>query len=55
MEVQIQYRELVDGLVEGIKDFYGDDLCSIVLFGSVARGAALNDSDLVEPVAGKEP
>ena len=33
-------------LVEGIKNILGDNLVSIVLYGSVARGTATEESDI---------
>jgi predicted nucleotidyltransferase len=40
------YRSLVNGLVELIKTEYGDELVSVAIFGSIARGTARKDSDL---------
>jgi predicted nucleotidyltransferase len=40
------YRSLVNRLVELIKTEYGDDLVSVAVFGSIARGTARKDSDL---------
>jgi predicted nucleotidyltransferase len=40
------YRSLVNGLVELIKTEYGDELVSVAVFGSIARGTARKDSDL---------
>ena len=46
MGIQTLYRHLIDGLLRESKLFYGANLWSIVLFGSVARGTAVSDSDL---------
>jgi predicted nucleotidyltransferase len=40
------HRSLVNSLVELIKTEYGDDLVSVAVFGSIARGTARKDSDL---------
>ena len=40
------YRSLVNGLVELIKTEYGDELVSVAVFGSIARGTARKYSDL---------
>jgi predicted nucleotidyltransferase len=39
------YRSLVNSLVELIKTEYGDDLVSVAVFGSIARGTARKDSE----------
>lgn len=33
-------------LVEGLKDIFNDNLVSIILFGSVAKGTATDESDI---------
>jgi predicted nucleotidyltransferase len=40
------YREAVERFVEGARDLLGEDLLSIVLYGSVARGTPREDSDV---------
>ncbi len=40
------YNEILERLIESLKDKYGDRLVSVVLFGSVARGEARKDSDI---------
>ncbi|AKG91275.1 putative nucleotidyltransferase [Geoglobus ahangari] len=40
------HEELIERLVDTLKEKYGDRLISVVLFGSVARGEARNDSDI---------
>lgn len=44
--IREKYYSFVSILKEEIKDFYKEDLISIVLFGSVARGTFRNDSDI---------
>jgi predicted nucleotidyltransferase len=40
------YRSLVNRLLGLIRTEYGDDLVSVAVFGSIARGIARKDSDL---------
>lgn len=46
----MRYKESVDKLIKRVlsltKNAYGDDLVSVVLFGSVARGMSRPDSDI---------
>jgi predicted nucleotidyltransferase len=50
------YQSLVSSLVELIKTECGDDLVSVAVFGSIARGSAKKDSDLdVLIIASKLP
>lgn len=41
-----RFKDLQDRLLSEIRDFYGDRLISIVLFGSVARETQSFDSDI---------
>ncbi len=40
------YRLVLSRLVDALLKFFGDDLVSVVLYGSVARGEAKRDSDI---------
>jgi len=40
------YRELLDDLLSKFKNVCGDNLVSLVLYGSLARGDFRNDSDI---------
>lgn len=40
------YTEMLDRLVEGLREIYGDLIISIVLYGSVARGTNTDESDI---------
>jgi len=40
------YRELLDGLLTGLKKALGENLISFVVYGSVARGDYRKDSDI---------
>ncbi len=40
------YKELLADLLEGLKKAFGDDLVSLVVYGSVARGDYRKDSDI---------
>lgn len=40
-----EYRVVADKLVETLRNFFGERLVSVVVFGSVARGEAKADSD----------
>jgi len=48
MDIQIQkrYRKVVDEFVRRALEKYKDKIDSIILFGSVARGEAREDSDI---------
>ncbi len=41
-----EYRELIHDFTEILKSCFKEDLVSVVLFGSVARGTAKKDSDI---------
>jgi len=41
-----EYRELIHDFTEILKSYFKEDLVSVVLFGSVARGTAKKDSDI---------
>ena len=45
-QVSEPYRSLLLKLVDALLRYFGDDLVSVVLFGSVARGEARLDSDI---------
>ena len=40
------YRVVVSRLLDALLSLYGDNLVSLVVYGSVARGCARRDSDL---------
>jgi len=40
------YRRLLEKLIETLRGRFGDDLISVVVYGSVARGEAKRDSDV---------
>jgi predicted nucleotidyltransferase len=40
------HKRTAEGFVEILKNMLGDDLVSVVLFGSVAKGEAKSDSDI---------
>lgn len=40
------YKNLIDEILMGLKMTFGDDILSVALFGSVARGTAKKDSDI---------
>lgn len=40
------YTEMLDQLVKGLRDIYGDLIISIILYGSVARGTHTDESDI---------
>ena len=42
-----RYREAVEEFVRRVLERYKDKIDSIILFGSVARGEAKEDSDIV--------
>lgn len=44
--IQSPYRELLDDLLAGLKKALGENLVSLVLYGSVARGDYRKDSDI---------
>lgn len=44
--MQKEYREIIQDFIEILKSCFKEDLVSVVLFGSVARGTARNDSDI---------
>ncbi len=44
--MQEEYRELIHDFTEILKSYFKEDLVSVVLFGSVARGTAKKDSDI---------
>lgn len=46
MKIQGKYREAVHEFVNRALQKYGADIDSIILFGSVARGEAREDSDI---------
>lgn len=39
-------KELVGKIVDGVRGAYGDNLISIILYGSVARNTATQESDI---------
>ena len=41
-----QFRPILQGFVKHVKDMFGDDLVSIVVFGSVGRGDCTENSDI---------
>jgi hypothetical protein len=45
-EAGVNRTELLDRLVSLCKDYYGERLVSLAVFGSVGRGAARADSDI---------
>ena len=45
MEIKEKYKEAIDEFVRRALEKYGDKIDSIILFGSVARGEANEDSD----------
>ncbi|MCW3132499.1 MAG: nucleotidyltransferase domain-containing protein [Candidatus Methanospirare jalkutatii] len=46
MRIQKRYREAVEEFVRRVLERYKDKIDSIILFGSVARGEAKEDSDI---------
>ena len=46
MKILGKYRKAVDEFVEQVLDKYSDRIDSIILFGSVARGEAKEESDI---------
>ena len=46
MQIQKRYREAVNEFVRRVLERYKDKIDSIILFGSVARGEAKEDSDI---------
>ncbi len=46
MKILGKYRKAVDEFVEKVLDKYSDRIDSIILFGSVARGEAKEESDI---------
>jgi len=46
MQIQKKYQEAVKEFVRRAKEKYEDKIDSIILFGSVARGEAKEDSDI---------
>jgi len=46
MPIQEKYQKAVDEFVRRVLEKYGDRIESIILFGSVARGEAKEDSDI---------
>jgi predicted nucleotidyltransferase len=46
MKIRDKYRKAVDEFVERVLDKYSDRIDSIILFGSVARGEAKEESDI---------
>ncbi len=46
MQLQKRYRKAIDKFVRRAKEEYGDKIERIVLFGSVARGEAQEESDI---------
>jgi predicted nucleotidyltransferase len=46
MQIQGKYREAVNEFVRRVLERYRDKIDSIILFGSVARGEAKEDSDI---------
>ncbi len=41
-----EYEELLNTLLKALKDFFGERLISLIVYGSVARGDARDDSDI---------
>ena len=54
MQIQEKYQEAVEEFVRRVKGKYKDKIDSIILFGSVARGEAKEDSDVDILVVVKE-
>ena len=54
MQIQEKYQEAVEEFVRRVKGKYEDKIDSIILFGSVARGEAKEDSDVDILVVVKE-
>ena len=46
MKIMDKYQKAVDEFVERVSDKYSDRIDSIILFGSVARGEAREESDI---------
>ena len=46
MKIMDKYQKAVDEFVEKVSDKYSDRIDSIILFGSVARGEAREESDI---------
>ena len=46
IQIQKKYREAVEEFVRRVLERYRDKIDSIILFGSVARGEAKEDSDI---------
>ena len=46
MKIQKRYQKAVDEFLRRVLDRYGTRIESIILFGSVARGEAKDDSDI---------
>ncbi|HJH25577.1 MAG TPA: hypothetical protein C5S37_02130 [Methanophagales archaeon] len=46
MQIQEKYQEAVEEFVRRVLERYEDKIDSIILFGSVARGEAKEDSDI---------
>ena len=54
MNIQERYRRSVEEFVRRALERYGDEIESIILFGSVARGEGKEDSDVDVLVIWKE-
>jgi predicted nucleotidyltransferase len=54
MEIEERYKKAVDEFLRRVLDKYRDKIDGIILFGSVARGAAAGDSDVDILVVVKE-
>jgi len=48
------YRSVIQGLRNALISVWGDNLVSLVVFGSVARGDARRDSDVDLLIVGKQ-
>lgn len=46
MEISGNYKVLLSDFVELLKANFNDNLCSVILYGSVAKGTARKDSDI---------
>lgn len=46
MELQKEYKEALDEFVKSVEKEHHNEIESIILFGSVARGEAREDSDI---------
>jgi len=44
--IQSPYKELLDDLLAGLTEEFGENLVSLAVYGSIARGDSKKDSDI---------